>query len=65
MLTKFYLVQKNGVPAIWQTAPDKMDRLLRHQSGYQVTSDAPCDTRAEALVRLRKLFPGSRPVRSR
>lgn len=62
MSFKFYVVQKNGVPAIWQSAPERMARLLRQKAGYSVTSDSPSNTRAEALIKLRELFPGSRPM---
>ena len=64
MLSKFYVVEKNGVPAVWQTDPAKMTRLLKVKAGYTVTSEAPSNTRAEALLKLRQLFPGSRPPKS-
>ena len=64
MLFKFYVVQKNGIPAIWQSAPERMERLLKQKAGYSVTSESPSNTRAEALTKLRELFPGSRPSSS-
>ncbi len=64
MLAKFYVVEKDGVPAVWQTAPEKMTRLLKGKAGYTVSSESPSNTRAEALLKLRKLFPGSRPAKS-
>ena len=64
MLFKFYVVQKDGVPAVWQSAPERMAKLLKHKIGYTVMPEAPSDTRAEALVQLRKLFPGFRPLKS-
>jgi hypothetical protein len=63
MLSKFYIVQKNGIPAIWQSDARRIARLLKHKAGFTVTSETPYDTRAEALIRLRELFPGSRPVK--
>ncbi len=63
MTFKFYVVQKNGVPAVWESAPETMGRLLERKAGYKVISDTPSDTRADALIKLRQLFPGSRPVR--
>jgi len=64
MLSKFYVVQKNGVPAIWQSDARRIVRLLKHKAGFTVISETPCDTRAEALTKLRELFPGARPIRS-
>ncbi len=63
-MSKFYVVERNGVPAVWQSNPEQMARLLKQKEGYTVTSEAPSDTRAEALLKLRQLFPGSRPIRS-
>ena len=64
MLAKFYVVEKDGVPAVWQSDPEKMNRLLKVKAGYTVTSESPSNTRAEALLKLRKLFPGSRPTKA-
>lgn len=64
MLSKFYLVQKNGVPAIWQSDTERIAQLLKRKVGFTVVSETPCGTRAEALTKLRDLFPGFRPVRS-
>jgi hypothetical protein len=64
MPSKFYVVQKVGVPAVWQSDPQRIVRLLKNKSGFTVVSDAPSDTRADALVKLRQLFPGSRPIKS-
>ncbi len=63
-MSKFYVVQKDGVPAVWQSDPEHIERLLKHKAGFSVVSDAPSDTRAEALIKLRLVFPGSRPVKS-
>lgn len=63
-MSKFYVVERKGVPAVWQSNPERMARLLKQKEGYTVTSEAPSDTRAEALLKLRQLFPGSRPIRS-
>jgi hypothetical protein len=64
MLLKFYVVQKNGVPSVWQSDAQRMVRLLKQKEGFTVVSDAPSDTRAEALSKLRQLFPGCRPIKS-
>jgi hypothetical protein len=63
-LSKFYLVQKNGVPAVWQAVPERLAQLLKRKDGFTVVSETPNDTRAEALIRLRQVFPGSRPAKS-
>ena len=62
MLLKFYVVERNGVSAVWQSDPERIMRQLKRKSGYTVTSDTPSDTRREALVKLRQRFPGSRPL---
>jgi hypothetical protein len=64
MSSKFYVVQKAGIPAIWQSDPQQLERLLKHKAGFTVASDTPSDTRAHALGKLRQLFPGSRPAKS-
>jgi hypothetical protein len=64
VLSKFYLVEKAGIPAIWQSDPQGITRLLKHKTGFTVITDTPSDTRADALTKLRELFPGSRPIRS-
>jgi hypothetical protein len=63
MQSKFYVVEKNGVPAVWQSSPDRIGRMLKHYPGFANRSEAPSDTRAEALIRLRQLFPESRPLK--
>ena len=64
MPPKFYVVQKAGVPAVWQSDPQRMPRLLKHKTGFTVVSDLPSDTRADALIKLRQLFPGFRATKS-
>jgi len=64
MLSKFYVVEKNGIPAVWQSDPERIVRLLKHKTGFSVVSEKPSDTRAEALVKLRQVFPGFRPSKS-
>lgn len=64
MLSKFYVVEKQGIPAVWQSEPARIARLLKQKTGFRVISETPCDTRAEALVKLRQVFPGARPVQS-
>jgi hypothetical protein len=63
MQSKFYVVEKNGIPAVWQSSPDRIERMLKHKQGFANRSDAPSNTRAEALIRLRQLFPESRPLK--
>jgi hypothetical protein len=64
MPSKFYIVEKNGIPAVWQSDPERIARLLKHKTGFTVISGSPSDTRAEALTKLRQVFPGCRPVRT-
>ena len=64
MPSKFYVVQKSGVPAVWQSDPERILRLLKNKIGFTVISEIPSDTRADALIKLRQLFPGSRPIKS-
>jgi hypothetical protein len=66
VMSTFYVVQRSGVPAVWQAAPDQMRRLLKRKSktGYSVASDMPSNTRAEALNKLRELFPDCRQLKS-
>jgi len=64
MPSKFYVVQKAGVPAVWQSDPRRILRLLKQKIGFAVISDTPSDTRADALNKLRQLFPGARPIKS-
>jgi hypothetical protein len=63
MPSKFYVVEKNGVPAVWQSDPKRIGLMLKHKPGFTSLSEPPSGTRAEALARLRQLFPGSRPPR--
>jgi hypothetical protein len=64
-MSNFYIVQRNGVPAVWQVAPDEMPRLLKRKSktGYSIASDIPVTSRAEALSKLRELFPHCRQIK--
>lgn len=64
MPSRFYIAQKDGVPAVWQSDPDRIGRLLKQKTGFRLSSEAPTDTRAEALVKLRQAFPGYRPIKS-
>jgi len=63
MASKFYIVQKAGIPAVWQSDPQQIERLLRRKAGFMVVSHTPSDTRSDALSKLRQLFPGSRPTK--
>ncbi len=62
---KFYVVQKAGVPAVWESDPQQIGHLLKRKTDFTVISDEPSDTRADALTKLRQLFPGSRPMKPR
>lgn len=64
MSSRFYIAQKNGVPAVWQSDPDRIGRLLKQKTGYTLSSETPTDTRAEALIKLRQVFPGYRSIKS-
>jgi hypothetical protein len=64
MTSRFYLMQRNGVPAIWRADAERMVRLRQHRADFTVVSEKPFPTRAEALAKLRELFPGARPRRS-
>lgn len=65
-MSNFYIVQKNGMPAIWQVDPQGIIRLLKRKSkaGFIVATKAPAKSRAEALKRLRELFPNVRPSKA-
>jgi hypothetical protein len=63
MITKFYLVERNGVPAIWQSDPKRIAQMLRRKKEFTVTSEPPSETRPEALRKLRQAFPGHRLVK--
>ena len=64
MPSKYYVVEKGGVPAVWQADPRKILRMLKNKVGFTILSVAPSDTRADALITLRQLFPGCRPIKS-
>lgn len=56
----FYVVEKAGVPAIWESAPEHLPKLLRRKVGFSVTAADPSGTRKGALLILQQLFPGHR-----
>lgn len=64
-MSNFYIVQRNGIPAVWQVDPEGIVRLLKRKSkvGYSVASEVPERSRSEALIRLRELFPGFRSAK--
>ena len=64
-MSNFYIVERNGIPAIWQVDPEGMVSLLKRKSkaGYSVAAHLTTKSRAEALARLRELFPERRPAR--
>jgi hypothetical protein len=63
MVNTFYVVQRGGVPAIWQAHPEQLPALLNKKTDFKLVSDVPVQTRQDALLKLRQLFPGSRPVK--
>ncbi len=65
-MSNFYIVQRNGVPAVWEAAPEEMPKLLKRKSknGYSIASDKPTTSRTEALRKLRELFPNCRPLKA-
>lgn len=65
-MSNFYIVRKNGMPAIWQVDPQGIIRLLKRKSkaGFTMATEAPAKSRAEALKRLRELFPNVRPSKA-
>lgn len=65
MITTFYLVQKEGLPAVWQVAPERLLKSLKRKQDFKLASDTPSGSRREALNKLRQLFPGHRPVKLR
>ncbi len=60
MMRRFYVVEKAGTPAIWESTPEHLNRLLRRKAGFAVAATDPSETRKAALIVLRKLFPGHR-----
>jgi len=63
MISTFYVVQRNGIPAVWQTSPKRMMRLLKRKAEFTLASDTPSETRPEALTKLRQLFPQHRHIK--
>jgi hypothetical protein len=64
-MSKFYVVEKAGVPAVWQTEPEQLSTLLKRKSGFIVTEAGASGTRKGALVLLRQMYPGHRPIRAK
>lgn len=64
MSSKFYVVQKGGIPAIWQSDPQQFEQLLKKKAAFAVASHTASHNRADALIKLRQLFPGARPAKS-
>lgn len=62
-MSKFYVVEKAGVPAVWQADPEHLPTLLKWKAGFAVTGAQASGTRKGALVLLRELFPGHRPLK--
>jgi hypothetical protein len=46
-MSNFYIVQKNGMPAIWQVDPQGIIRLLKRKSkaGFTTATKAPAKSR--------------------
>lgn len=61
-MSNFYIVEKNGIPAIWQVAPDGIISLFKRKTkaGYSMAVEPSFATRSEALNKLRELFPNTR-----
>lgn len=64
MISTFYVVQRNGIPAVWQTSPKRLLELLKRKEEFTLASETPSGTRSEALTKLRQLFPLHRPIRN-
>ncbi len=65
-MSDFYIVERNGSPVIWQAGPEGIVRLLKRKAdaGYSMAPQPPMKSRAEALVKLRELFPEARRARA-
>jgi hypothetical protein len=63
-MSKFYVVEKAGIPAVWQSDSEHIDGLLQRKAGFKIAAADPSGTRHDALVVLRQLFPGHRPVKT-
>lgn len=59
-MTWFYIVEKAGVPNIWESTPETLPKLLRRKAGFSLAAADPSKTREDALILLRQLFPGRR-----
>ena len=61
-MSNFYIVQREGIPAIWQVDPQGIVRLLscKGKAGYSLVAEAPARSRAEALDPPCELFPNVR-----
>jgi hypothetical protein len=64
MISTFYVVQRNGIPAVWQTSPKRILQILKRKRDFTLASETPSATRREALMKLRQLFPLHRPIRN-
>ncbi len=64
-MSKFYVVEKAGVPAVWQTEPEQLPTLLKRKSGFSVNDAGASGTRKGALDLLRQLYPGHRPIKAK
>jgi hypothetical protein len=63
-MSKFYVVEKAGIPAVWQSDAEHIGSLLQRKTGFKIAAADPSGTRHDALVVLRQLFPGHRPVKA-
>jgi hypothetical protein len=63
-MSKFYVVEKEGVPAVWQSDPEHIAGLLKRKEGFTITAADASGTRRAALALLRQLFPGHRPAKA-
>jgi hypothetical protein len=63
MVSTFYVVQRNGIAAVWQTSPKRISRMLKRKADFALASATPSGTRRDALIKLRELFPGQRLIK--
>lgn len=64
MISTFYVVQRNGIAAVWQISPESLLRLLKRKTEFRLACDTPAGSRGQALAKLRELFPKQRPAKT-
>lgn len=65
-MSNFYIVERNGTPAIWQVGPDGIVSLIKRKSkaGYSMVLEPPFASRSEALTKLCQMFPNVRRAKT-